>query len=98
MARRRTRVRRHPLMAWLVLALCIAAAAGLIALPRTEERRDNGAAPALVAEREQLLAELRELDDDQAAGRISVEDRLAGRRAVAPRLRAVTEALRERGV
>ena len=52
---------------------------------------------ALREERERLLAELRELDEDAASGRISDFERLAGRRALAPQLRAVTEALRSAG-
>ena len=89
-------------MEWLVLALLAALAAAPIATPL---RRGGGApAPdgaagleALAAERRTLLAELRELDDDAAAGRISAADRLAGRRALAPRLRAAVEALRAAG-
>ena len=90
-------------MEWLVLALLAALAAAPIAAPL---RRGGGGATApdgatgleaLAAERRTLLAELRELDDDAAAGRISAADRLAGRRALAPRLRAAVEALRAAG-
>ncbi len=89
-------------MEWLVLALVAALAAAPIAAPL----RRGGVAPppdggerleALAAERRALLAELREFDDDAAAGRISAADRLAGRRALAPRLRAAGEALRAAG-
>ena len=82
-------------MEWVVLMLLAGGAALLIALPRHHDR--VAAAEELHAERAHLLAELRELDDDLEAGRISTDDRLNGRRALAPRLRAVTEALRESG-
>ena len=55
--------------------------------------------PTLAIERTTaLVAELRELDDDTASGRISADERRDGRRALAPRLRAVTEALRDAGL
>jgi hypothetical protein len=82
---------------WAVIAMFAVIAAVAIGLAR---ERDDEAAPDLELLREQrrtLLDELRDLDEDSAAGRISPEDRLAGRRALAPRLRAVTEALREAG-
>lgn len=47
--------------------------------------------------RERLLRELRDLDDDAAAGRISAEDRQKGRLAIAPELRSVTEQIRAAG-
>ena len=88
-------------MEWLVLVLFAALAALLIGLPL---RRTTAAAvaesPALGAlreERARLLSDLRELDDDAASGRISAAERLSGRRALAPRLRALTEALRAEG-
>jgi hypothetical protein len=89
-------------MEWLVLVVLVLLAALLIALPR-RTGSDAGAdaereQAALIEERRLLLAELRELDEDAAAGRISGEDRLAGRRALAPRLRAVTEILQASGV
>jgi hypothetical protein len=88
-------------MEWLVLVLLALLAAVLIALPRHAANNDAGDAEldqaALVEERRLLLAELRELDEDAAAGRISGEDRLAGRRALAPRLREVTELLQRAG-
>ena len=88
-------------MELVVLAALVLAAAGLIALPG--QRRETFPAPvdpadALAEERDVLLAELRDLDDDAASGRIAAEDRQAGRRAVAPRLRELTEALRAAGV
>ncbi len=83
-------------MEWGVVLLFALAAAAMIALPRS---RGADAGPpdteALREERTLLLAELRELDDDRATGRISPADRVDGRRALGPRLRAVTEALRE---
>ncbi len=89
-------------MEWVVLVVLALIAAALIALPR-RGAHDAAAdaeleSSALIDERRLLLAELRELDEDAAAGRISAEDRQAGRRALAPRLRAVTELLRGAGV
>ena len=89
-------------MEWLVLVLFAALAALLIGLPL--RRAPAGAAfeaPALDTlreERARLLSDLRELDDDAASGRISAAERLSGRRALAPRLRELTEALRAEGV
>lgn len=89
-------------MEWLVLIVLALVAVALIALPRavplnaaTESHLEEA---TLIEERRILLSELRELDEDAAAGRISAEDRLAGRRALAPRLRAVTETLQRLGV
>jgi hypothetical protein len=85
-------------MEWLVLAAFVLAAAALIGLPL---RGAGGptqldmSVEALREERERLLAELRELDADAASGRASAQDRAAGRRALAPRLRVVTDALRD---
>ncbi len=84
-------------MEWAVILVFAAAAALAIGLARDPE---DDAAPDLELLREQrrtLLDELRDLDEDAEAGRISAEDRQAGRRALAPRLRAVTEALRAGG-
>lgn len=84
-------------MEWALLALFAAAAAALIALPRLPwSRRPDAPADleSLRAEHRLLLAELRELDEDAGGGRIAAADRLEGRRALAPRLRAVTERLR----
>ena len=88
-------------MEWLVLVLFAALAALLIGLPL--RRAPAGAAleapapDALREERVRLLSELRELDDDAASGRISAAERLSGRRALAPRLRELTETLRAEG-
>lgn len=81
---------------WLILALFVLASSLFIALPRRQDlsppdRSDE----ELRAERESLLLALRQLDEDAEAGRITAEDRLAGRRALGPRLREATEALRE---
>ena len=88
-------------MEWLVLALFAALAAAVIGLPllRGREAALEGVDGAeLAEERRTLVAELRELDDDTASGRISADERRDGRRALAPRLRAVTEALRDAGL
>lgn len=89
-------------MEWLVLVVLALLAAALIALPHRGGRDRVAEAglehTALLEERRLLLSELRELDEDAAAGRISSDDRLAGRRALAPRLRAVTETLQRDGI
>ena len=88
-------------MEWLVLLLFAALAALLIGLPpRHSPAGPTPEAPSLEAlreERARLLAELRELDDDAASGRISPAERLSGRRALGPRLRELTETLRAEG-
>lgn len=85
-------------MEWAVVLLFSLVAAAMIALPRSRATDDGPPdTEALREERTLLLTELRELDDDRATGRISAADRVEGRRALGPRLRAVTEALREQG-
>jgi hypothetical protein len=82
-------------MEWLVLALFVLAASAFIALPRRDAPSPSGASDdELAAERDSLLLALRQLDEDAEAGRITAEDRLAGRRVLGPRLREATEALR----
>ena len=84
-------------MEWAVVAafaLIAALAIGLAREPRNEVAPDI---ELLREQRRPLRDELRDLDEDAEAGRISPEDRQAGRRALAPRLRAATEALREAG-
>ncbi len=84
-------------MEWAVLVLFVLLATLLIGAPPLRSR-EAGSPPveldALLDEHRLLLAELRELAEDAASGRISAADRQEGRRALAPRLRAVTEALR----
>ena len=85
-------------MEWAVLALFALAASAFIALPRHSDTRVDETTTdviELAAERDSLLLALRELDEDAATGRISAADRLDGRRALGPRLREVTEALRD---
>lgn len=78
-----------------VLAALALVVAIYLAFPRGEEPAVEPAdVAALRARRAVLLHELRELNDDLAAGRIADADRLAARRALGPELRAVTEALR----
>jgi len=86
-------------MEWIILVLFAVGTSAFIALPRRADRLadDTGhEAVELASERENLLRMLGELDEDAAAGRISAEDRLVGRRALGPRLREVTEGLRDR--
>ena len=86
-------------MEWALFAAVLLAATAYVALPR---RADD--APAdfeaeiaeLHAERTEILDALRDLDEDAASNRITADDRLAGRRALGPALRDVTERLRER--
>ena len=94
-------------MEWVLLTLFAGIAALVVSFPRRPRLDVAGAdairpdadvdAEELREERRLLLAELRELDDDAATGRISATDRLTGRRALAPRLRAAHEALRALG-
>jgi hypothetical protein len=86
-------------MEWAVLVLFASIAVWMVgALPAPwPGRADAPEAAALHEERRQLLSELAELDDDAASGRISDEDRRQGRGALAPRLRSVTESLRDLG-
>ncbi|MDO9445714.1 MAG: hypothetical protein Q7K37_10410 [Dehalococcoidia bacterium] len=86
-------------MEWLVLAVVAALAALFVAWPRPGDRAPEvgDAAADLLARRDSLLVELREIDDDFATGRITEGDRAQARRALGPRLRAVTEALRDLG-
>ncbi len=87
-------------MEWVLLLLFALLAAGLVGLPRWSRAGAVDAALEIDEAWEQqrlLLAELRELDEDAAAGRISAADRREGRRALAPRLRASSEALRRLG-
>lgn len=86
-------------MEWLVLLLVAAAAAAFIAWPRAEDAPPSTPplAEELRAERAALLAQLRDIEDDTLAGRITAADRADARRALGPRLRAVTEALRDLG-
>lgn len=86
-------------MEWTIFAAVLLAATAYIALPRpaNDLARDVEAEIAeLHAARAAILAALRDLDDDAAAGRIAAEDRVAGRRALGPELREATERLRER--
>lgn len=85
-------------MEWLVLASIAGVAALLVGLPWTRPvEAPTAASRELEERRAMLLADLSELDRDLAEGRISAEDRLEGRRALAPELRAVTEQLRAYG-
>jgi len=85
-------------MEWAVLLFFAFAASAFIAWPyRSDSIPDStiDELTELAAERDTLLLTLRELDEDASAGRISVSDRLEGRRALGPRLRQVMEALRD---
>ena len=83
-------------MEWLVLVVVATLTALFVAWPR---RRDADASSAtaseLRAERNAILDELREVDEDALAGRITPDDRAEARSALGPRLREVTEGLRD---
>lgn len=85
-------------MEWIVLALVAAAAALFVAWPRRGDADPPRVEVSdLLAERSAILDELREVEEDAAAGRISADDRVEARRALGQRLRIVTEALRDLG-
>lgn len=86
-------------MEWLVLAAVAVLAALFVAWPRPGDAAPEAgdAAADLLARRDSLLAELREIDDDLATGRVTEADRADARRALGPRLRVVTDALRDLG-
>lgn len=85
-------------MEWLIFALVVAAVALFVAWPRHADIiPPHSAALDLRGQRETILAELREVEDDALAGRITEEDRREARRLLGVRLRQVTEALRELG-
>ncbi|MCC6237607.1 MAG: hypothetical protein IT299_08540 [Dehalococcoidia bacterium] len=81
----------------MVLAVVAGVAALLVGWPWTRPVDAPTASMALAERREMLLADLAELDLDLAEGRISAADRLEGRRALAPELRALSEQLRALG-
>ncbi|MEX2375130.1 MAG: hypothetical protein WD942_06020 [Dehalococcoidia bacterium] len=85
-------------MEWLIFLAVVAAAAVFVAWPRAGdsvvERVD---VQELQEERESILIELREVEDDALAGRITGDDRRESRRLLGIRLLRVTEALRNLG-
>ena len=86
---------------WAVLAALAAIAAIYVALPRREDAEADGAAGAdldeLHAQRDELVAALRDLDEDVAAGRMAAEDRQRGRTEIGARLRDVIGRIRAGG-
>lgn len=85
-------------MEWVVLAVVAALVALFVAWPRRGDADPPTVEAAdLYAEREAILAELREVEEDALAGRIAADDRVEARRVLGRRLRAVTEALRDLG-
>lgn len=85
-------------MEWVVLAVVAALVALFVAWPR----RGDADPPSVEVtdlrdERHAILNELREIEEDALAGRISAEDRVEARRALGQRLRVVTDALRDLG-
>jgi hypothetical protein len=84
-------------MEWAVLILFGIVATALIGMGPLEVSPAVADPGPLREQRDRLLRELRDLDDDAAAGRISATDRHEGRLAIAPELRLVTERLRELG-
>lgn len=85
-------------MEWLLLLAVAIAAATYIGWPHVVlDESEDVEVTTLRDRRTVLLAELRDFDRDLANGRISEDDRRAGRRAVGPELREVTERLRSLG-
>ncbi len=84
-------------MEWGILILFAILAAALVATGPLEFNAVGADPGALHEARERLLRELRDLDEDAAAGRISAAERQEGRLAIAPQLRLVTEQLRSAG-
>ncbi len=85
-------------MEWVVLAAVAALVALFVAWPRRSDADPVSVEVAdLRDERSAILAELREVDEDALAGRITAEDRVDARRQLGQRLRAVTDALRDLG-
>ena len=85
-------------MEWLLLLAVAIATALYIGWPQADlDEPENDKIITLRDRRAVLLAELRDFDADLANGRITEGDRRAGRRAVGPELRDVTELLRSLG-
>jgi hypothetical protein len=83
---------------WAVLLLFLAAAGAYIAWPRAADASaEADTAPEVRREFAALVAVLRELDEDLAAGRITEAERARERRDTGARLRAIAEALRALG-
>ena len=86
-------------MEWALFAAVLLGATAYVAWPRPGDlttRDPEAELEDLYARRDEILQALRDLDDDAAAGRIAAEDRAAGRSALGPALRDVTERLRAR--
>ncbi len=85
-------------MEWLIFLAVVVTATLFVAWPRTSDPlADTVDVQELNGEREAILAELREVEDDALAGRITGDDRRESRRLLGIRLRQVTDALRDLG-
>ncbi|MQC16794.1 MAG: hypothetical protein DWG82_01005 [Chloroflexi bacterium] len=85
-------------MEWLIFLAVVVATALFVAWPRAADPRPGAVdVQELRGEREAILAELREVDDDALAERITSGDRRESRRILGIRLLRVTEALRDLG-
>ena len=85
-------------MEWVLLLVVAIATALYIGWPHADlDEPESDEIVTLRDRRTLLLAELREFDTDLTNGRISEDDRRAGRRALGPELRDVTERLRGLG-
>lgn len=85
-------------MEWVLLLAVAIVTAIYIGWPHaTLDESEDDEITTLRDRRTVLLAELRDFDTDLANGRISEDDRRAGRRALGPELREITEHLRSLG-
>lgn len=86
---------------WAVLVALAVLAALYIALPRRDDAGADATPEAdlddLRAQRDELVASLRDLDEDVAAGRMAAEHRQRGRQEIGARLREVMEQIRAQG-
>lgn len=83
-------------MEWLVLLSVTILTAMYICWPQSSPPLEPASeGKRLHIERRDLLTDLSEIDADYAMGRISDDERITGRQALAPKLRAVTERLHD---
>ena len=85
-------------MEWLVLLSVASLTAIYICWPHSPLPLESASeVERLRDQRNDLLEDLTEINADYAMGRISNDERTTGRQVIAPKLRAVTERLRDLG-